>query len=164
MTIFKYAAPDLLDKDLVFDFIWFYSVFECALKQEGYLKSQKGIANADWKKFTIDIKDSFSKIEKDSFKKAIEYISENPPKQQYIQYSKLKWRNLNIKDKFSNEERVLLMVKTIRNNLFHGGKYQEGQILEVERSSELINAALEILLGCVSLHKGLTEKLEKYAV
>lgn len=42
------ATPDWLDRNLVLDFFWKFSVFECALKREGFLQmSRDGSAKPD---------------------------------------------------------------------------------------------------------------------
>jgi hypothetical protein len=53
------------------------------------------------------------------------------------------------------EHYVLELVKAVRNNLFHGGKYPEEHIEELERNAVLLRAALRILDGCYQLRPDL---------
>ncbi len=42
-------SPQQLERDLVFDFFWKFSVFECALKRERFLKiGRNNAAEPDW--------------------------------------------------------------------------------------------------------------------
>ena len=44
--------PTVLDRDLVLDFFWKFSVFECALKREGFLRvGRNDGAEPDWDGF-----------------------------------------------------------------------------------------------------------------
>lgn len=47
---------------------------------------------------------------------------------------------------------VLLYVRRIRNNLFHGGKFN-GHWFEPKRSEELLRHSLTILRGCLAASK-----------
>ena len=46
---------------------------------------------------------------------------------------------------------ALRLVCTVRNNLFHGGKYEGGLALEVARNKGLLEAALAVLSECYEL-------------
>jgi len=55
------------------------------------------------------------------------------------------------------EEFLVRLVRTIRNNLFHGGKfpYPDGPVQDVARDRELINSALVVLKEALALHPDL---------
>jgi len=60
--------PDALDRDLVLNFFWKFSVFECALKREGYLKpGWNNAAEPDWNRFGRDIQGRFQQISSPGF-------------------------------------------------------------------------------------------------
>jgi hypothetical protein len=54
----------------------------------------------------------------------------------------------------SEEEFVLRLVKTARNNLFHGASIRTGPVTEVARDKAILRAALKVLQGCYKLHPG----------
>ena len=148
------ASPDALDRDLVFDFFWRFSVFECALKREDYLKrGSYGSAQADWNAFAQTILGRFGAPCGDSLQEAINVLTVRPPRRQIVRDGRLAWEAVECRCSF--EAYVLTLVKTIRNNLFHGGKYPDGLIAEVERDRTLLQAALKVLECCYELHPGL---------
>ena len=51
----------------------------------------------------------------------------------------------------SEIEFLLRMVRTVRNNLFHGGKYNIEVHEEVERTELLLQNSLTILMACLRL-------------
>lgn len=51
----------------------------------------------------------------------------------------------------SNERYVLRLVTTIRNNLFHGGKYPKAPVSEVARNKKLLDAGIVVMNHCLEL-------------
>lgn len=152
--------PDALDRDLVLQFFWRFSGFECALKREGFLRQQRppdpgNTAEPDWKAFARAIHGRFGEVKKTSFQEAVAFLVRDPPRRQVVRDGSLGWQPLSRMDKDSDEDFLLLLVRTIRNNLFHGGKYPDGPIDEVARDQDLLRAALEVLEACYELHPGI---------
>ena len=58
---------------------------------------------------------------------------------------------------------MLRLLKTARNNLFHGGKYPDGPIEEVARDRDVLCAALAILDGLYELHDGVKRWIDEAA-
>jgi hypothetical protein len=64
----------------------------------------------------------------------------------------------------SDERYLLRLVRDVRNNLFHGGKYPaptgpvDGEVL---RNSKLLKACLTILDRCQSLHADVSRVFEE---
>lgn len=57
----------------------------------------------------------------------------------------------------------LLLLRTVRNNLFHGGKYPDGPVDEIPRNKAILGAALAVLEGCFELHPGVARRIEEAA-
>ena len=56
-------SASALDRELVFDFFWKFSVFECALKREGFLRARgNGAAEPDWGRFGREIQRQFARV------------------------------------------------------------------------------------------------------
>lgn len=53
----------------------------------------------------------------------------------------------------SDEQYVIELLKTVRNNLFHGGKYPDGPVEEIARNREILRASLVVLAGFYHLLK-----------
>jgi hypothetical protein len=155
------ARPDALDCDLVYKFFWQFSVFECALKREGFLKSRRdGSAWPDWDEFAKGISGSFSDVLSRDCQQAISVLTTAAPRKQVVVNGRLAWQVNKQGDGETFEAFVLRMVRTVRNNLFHGGKYPDGPIEEVARDRDLLRAGCHVLEECLKLHKGLARWAE----
>ena|ERR1017187_9715287 len=140
-------------RKLVFDFFWKFSAFECALKRGDYLRENREYADADWAKFGSDIDSRFSMVPSPGFQEAVAKIKRLSPQRQVNRGVRLAWEPVQKRDKDSEAAYILTLLKTVRNNLFHGGKYRDGSVIsEVARDRELLQAALTVLDGCFDLH------------
>ena len=115
-----------LDIDpIVVKFFVCYSQFEYALKELGYIIKSKNYMNdsvsVDWKKFVFEFKEDFNPENTPELKKSVRFLLEHPPEEQIVVNNKLKWRGLKLNNK-SPIDKLCLIIKTVRNNLFHGGK------------------------------------------
>lgn len=131
-------------------FFFRFSRAEYALKASRFLQNS-GEAKADWDKYANNIRDTFDANRTEELKNAVKYIKENPPKKQVVENGQLAWQQTD------NESMHLalflnVMVRRIRNNLFHGGKFQNGASDDISRDLQLINSANIILLEMVGLH------------
>jgi hypothetical protein len=154
--------PSALDQTLVFEFFWKFSAFECALKREGFLKPAP-YADPDWKAFGKTIRNDFQKIRLADFSKSVEMLKQLSPKRQINRNGKLAWESVTRTKVESEEEYVIKLLKIVRNNLFHGGKYPDGQIVEVTRDRNILRAALNVLNGCYELHPGIKNNIDEIA-
>jgi len=145
------VPPDALDRDLVFDFFWRFSAFECALKRTGFLSANPHVA-ADWRSFAKAIQGKFSTVEHFAFREAVDKLMRLSPKRQILENGKLDWEKIERKPGQSDEEFTVVLLKTVRNNLFHGGKYPGIHIDEIARDRDILAAASIILAGCYPLH------------
>ena len=144
--------PNLMTHELVFEFMWKFSAFECAMKRVGcYTPLDKdGPVSASWDLYANRLKE----IQPDwspSFLEAAGAIVKLAPKQQTVTDGKLGWSPVVRGDGESYARFALRLVCTVRNNLFHGGKYQDGLALEVARNKALLEAALAVLTECYEL-------------
>lgn len=144
--------PEALSEN-VCKFFWKFSVFECTLKTRGFLKGSEDYAQPDWDKFTKEIDGRFKEIRVTGFEEACRKLESKPPKRQMVKESRLGWREIKRKEGQSYDSYIIALVKTVRNNLFHGGKYPDGPVEEIERDNELIDAALVVLEGLSQLLK-----------
>lgn len=138
-------------ENLAAEFFKKFARCEFALKDGGFHKKQKTDAEPDWRSFAISIEDTLSedeleKPESEELKKAVYYILEHPPKKQVIENDKLKWRDANPSTD-SRADLILIHVRRVRNNLFHGGKFN-GIWFEPDRSELLIKHSAIILDAC----------------
>jgi hypothetical protein len=133
---------------LAFEFFYWFSRFEFCLKENGYLKSEKPGENAlpGWDKFV------------DEHAKAYELSSEAskllaaPPDRQVVGAGRaLEWKPVGFQDCKSDLAKVVRSVKTVRNNLFHGGKHGAAGWDDPKRAYSLIMMSRVVLESLVEL-------------
>lgn len=156
--------PNVLDGNLVLDFTWKFSVFECALKREGFLRRRRDNgAEPDWYRFGREMRGRFAQVSNPGFAEAVGKLQLLAPRRQVVCDGRLGWDAIVQRDDESEEMYVLRLPKAARNNLFHGGKYPDGPVEEVARDRDILRAALVILDGCYELHAGLPRWIDEAA-
>lgn len=138
-----------LDPDLVRLFFTAFSRAEYALKASGFVINVRGYASPDWKTFSQAIDDNFGQLctTDADLAASVTYLTAEPPKTQTCDSAPPK--NLRWSDDTGPAPRdtksVLQSMKTIRNNLFHGGKALPISKADRNRDNALIGHALVVL-------------------
>jgi len=128
-----------------------FARMEYALKAAGFHNGE-GRAEPNWDKFACTIQ---GQLEHDSvIAEAVKYMKEQPPKKQVVRDGLLEWEVA--KPSASETHELLLCVRRVRNNLFHGGKFN-GHWFAPERSETLLRNSLSILDACLRLSSELNE-------
>ncbi|NCU30123.1 hypothetical protein EOM60_06020 [Candidatus Saccharibacteria bacterium] len=154
--------PKDIDQGLVLEFFWKFSIFEYALKREGYLRSGRNRgAEPDWIKFGHDIRGKFDQVTTPEIKLAKDLLIKLSPQRQIVHDMELGWEPVVRQEEDSDEEFTLRILRTSRNNLFHGGKYPESSIREIARDREILKASLAILQGCYEIHTGIKSRIDE---
>lgn len=147
------GMPDILEH--AFQFFILFSRFECKLKHAGYFKPPCEPHKTDWRaapcwesfaRATGMTLEDLRQSKNEDLTESIQYLIDNPPKKQWIYHGKLGWKE-SIQPQSLNG--LLNCIKTVRNNLFHGGKGeipQCGQITETRRNKKLLAVSCVILL------------------
>ena len=135
---------------LIFFFIYLHKIFliKYALRIEYSLKAAsfhtgEGNANPNWTTFAHDIDSKFQAIQDKKLNEAKQYILSNPPKKQVIEQGNIAWSDAAPTPE-NGTDLLLLYVRRVRNNLFHGGKFN-GNWFAPERSEELLNSSIIVL-------------------
>lgn len=131
-----------------------FSRFEYALKAAGFHKGD-GTAEANWRAFAESVAALFDDPPDEDFKEAIAYVLEHPPNKQMIEDGVLSWEAATSQTDLRSD-RVLIYVRRVRNNLFHGGKFN-GRWFEPQRSAELLRHSLAILNACLAASEQVNE-------
>lgn len=156
--------PQALDRELVLDFFWKFSVFECALKRKGFLRTgPNNAAEPDWVRFGCEIQGRFSQVNLPGFKESVDRLQRLSPRRQVVRNHALGWDAVVRQAGDSEEAYVFRLLKTARNNLFHGGKYPDGPVQEIARDRDILRAASTILDGCYELHSGVRKWIDEAA-
>lgn len=145
------AIDALIPKDLqplVFWFLVTFSRFEYAIKRAGYITPR---AEPDWDRFARVHRNDFADDKTRAVKAACEYFERCPPRKQVRHGTVLSWSAPSFRGKQAQLQWLLLMVRRVRNNLFHGGKYPVAHDPDPERDPALLNHALIILHAALRL-------------
>ncbi|MDB5347273.1 MAG: hypothetical protein JWP89_5650 [Schlesneria sp.] len=121
---------------------------EYPLKASGYSKiGRRNEASADWDRFAKEVEQLISNPMSPALKEAIEFIFNAPPKKQVIVDGVLTWQ-VGGPPSSSRADELLVYVRRVRNNLFHGGKFN-GNWFAPQRSEDLLRHSLVILECCI---------------
>jgi len=128
-------------KNLAFEFFHRFSRFEFALKENGKVQSgPRGVAQADWGAFTRAYEADYQLSD------CAKELLGSPPDVQKVRDRRLvEWAPLNIDDGKSELSNLVLVVKTVRNNLFHGGKHSAAGWDNPDRVRFLLTRSIEVL-------------------
>lgn len=130
------------DRELAFKFFVIFSMFEHALKEAGFRHvGRNGDVHPDWDVFARSINDGFDANNPPELKAAIEYFLNHPPKKQVFRDSRLEFEETDRIEGISDTEWLSLLIRRVRNNLFHGGKVNYDR----HRDTLLIQFAIVIL-------------------
>ena len=163
-----------VNRELLLEFFLMFSRFEYALKDSGLFKrpnnneiknfKEKGVlpeAKPDWNKFATSLLNVFRIDRTKALKHACEYILDSPPIKQVIINDGIAWGTPLRPDSESEVVFFLRMVRCIRNNLFHGGKYNIEVHVDTQRTEMLLRSSLVILEECLSLATQVRQAFDK---
>lgn len=117
-------------------FFFSFSRIESALKEIDCWKVQNGGVAPDWNTFTVDHEADYA------LSAAGAELLRLEPKRQVAVDELLAWQPLTFGDGVSDLKKVITALKTVRNNLFHGGK--TGRDSE-QRTLDLMRAGTAVI-------------------
>jgi len=146
-----------INPELVADFFVIFSRFEYALKRSGYAGIYRDgeTVYPNWNKYARDIKGKLNMKRDNQLKEAVEYFKHHPPLRQIVRNNVLDWtKGKDDAEALSLEEYLVKTLKTVRNNLFHGGKFPNptGPIHEPSRDEKLLKSCLVVIDRLLRLH------------
>jgi hypothetical protein len=99
----------------------------------------------NWNRFVSNIKSKYYLPKSQQINDAIDYIIGQPPKIQILIDGRLTWRNRVFSSGDDEIIKLKLSICDIRNNLFHGGKFQGIYEEDVSRNYMLLRSSITIL-------------------
>ncbi|WP_044021721.1 hypothetical protein [Paraburkholderia graminis] len=128
--------------ELAFEFFYWFSRFEFALKECGYLKTRIAGSNAEpgWAKFVEQWQKQY-----ESSDEARRLLAKPPMRQVVGPGVQLQWKMVVLSEDLSELDRVSRLLRVARNNLFHGGKHGSEQWDSPERTESLLRDGRAIL-------------------
>lgn len=129
-------------KEASFEFFYWFSRFEFALKENKLLKNvvDGTYAEAGWVTLVEKYEESYIATEE-----TILLIKLHPQRQIVCETQGLRWKPVGTGHCKTELCKVVAMLLTVRNNLFHGGKHGNSSKEEQERDLLLINTSKTIL-------------------
>lgn len=141
-----------VDRRLAWHFFVFFSRMEYALKRTPrYLKNSPN-AEPNWDRFGSDHDDQFRQVPSPRLELAVEYFEASPPRKQIQVEGRMGWSEPRRRE--ANERQLtwlLLAIRTVRNNLFHGGKFPLIPMPDPSRDRDLLIHSLTILDAMLQL-------------
>lgn len=137
---------------LMLDFFIIFSRFECALKTSNFSIGDEDKVSANWDTFIASIRPNFKKDNNVQLSQAVDYLIQHPPRIQMIDNGQLGWRDRIFNPNEPEINKLSLSIRDIRNNLFHGGKFNGNYQAEISRNYILLEKAIIILNDWLSLN------------
>ncbi len=154
----------VVDRELVLEFFAYFSRFEYSLKRSGFLR-QGEKAEPNWDTYANSLRGRFKEVHAPRFREAVAFLLSAPPNTQVVSGNHLGWAESVRGNGEHDECYVLRLVRTVRNNLFHGGKYPypAGPMPDVARNRRLLEAAIAVLGECLDLSTPVRGAFEEVA-
>ena len=144
------------ERSLVTEFFGAFAHAEYVLKSLGYIRRGREDAQADWDVFANSIKTRFRPRASADLRQAWTALTNQPPRKQVILDGQLGWRDAPRPPGRPAAAWGLVLVRRVRNNLFHGSKFILGGAGQFTRDRELVSAALVVLQHAVGLARSRT--------
>lgn len=151
-----------VEEEVVMEFFVVFSRFEFALKKADYLRrGRDSIALPDWTDFESKYEDVFNPRREPQLNEACDYLYQNPPMRQVVVDKKLDFEIDPGLEERSWFKRATLAVRTVRNNLFHGGKFpNSGVVDDPARKTKLLRMCLRLLYEMLELAPDVKAKFD----
>lgn len=137
-----------MPRELACEFLAVFSRMEYALKATPpYVAGDENRADALWDRFANAMDAAFAAIPQEDkpFWEAVDYLLHHPPRKQVLRDGVLSFKDQVIDQNQTRAQQTFLMIRTVRNNLFHGGKHYPNGELERGRNERLVRSSLEVL-------------------
>lgn len=147
----SHSIFDLINvpRALTLEFLATFARFEFALKKAGYVRGNEARISPDWERFGRDVS-ALDAVALAPITRCCVYLQAHPPRKQVLIDGRLQWV-LRSRDAGSEVEDILLDIRTVRNNVFHGGKFPDGPIAEPLRDEQLITDCVTVLQSLLEL-------------
>ena len=152
-----------MPRELACEFLAVFSRMEYALKATpAYVGGDENRVDALWDRFANEINGAFEAISREDkeFWEAVDYLLSRPPRKQVLRDAVLTFKDKVIDQNQRKAQQTLLMVRTVRNNLFHGGKHYPDGEREQGRNELLVRHSLEILKRSSSLSPDVRQRYD----
>jgi len=147
--------------ELACEFLAVFSRMEHALKAGGFADGGENGIEPAWDRFANEIDSAFGKVGDKAFKEAVHFLLSKPPRRQVKKNGAIDFDDRKIDKAQTRTQQTLLMVRAVRNNLFHGAKHLPSGEREAGRNEALVSHALTVLNYCIPLHEDVRRNYEQ---
>jgi hypothetical protein len=128
--------------EAAFDFFFRFSRFEFCLKQHSYLKSTDPGKKAEpnWDKFVKKHRVAYT-----ATPNALALIRAKPRQQVVAANAGLGWKELQFEPNEYDLQKTTLLLRLVRNNLFHGGKQGDHHWDNAQKTVQLLKTSCAVL-------------------
>lgn len=145
-------------KDAAFEYFYWHSRFESALKENNFLESHVpgDKAKPGWKEFQEKHCSEYV-----ATPEASRLVELQPKRQVVTTDGELDWVPAGVLHCKDDLCRVVTMLRTVRNNLFHGGKHGDTEMDSKKRNLELLTIG-KLVLDQLAVMSGLENDYKRY--
>lgn len=145
-----------LDRELLLEFFVRFAKAEYALKRSGYILDRSDRAEPNWDAFASANESRFPATVTPEVREAVNFLLAQPPRKQVAPSGTLAWQST---ERHGEPELkwLLLLVRRVRNNLFHGGKFAAGPEHDLARRTDLIRSSILVLSHAMTLEANVAE-------
>jgi hypothetical protein len=134
-----------IPEPIALEFLGTFARCEYALKCTRYARGNENSVEANWDKYAKDINWHFRRVKDKTFQRAVDFLLNEPPRKQVLRKGHLVWHEAPPNPKWPKAQQALLMVRRIRNNLFHGAKVWSPEYDNRDRDIRLLRAGLAVM-------------------
>ena len=156
-----------IDREALLDFFVTFARVELALKSAGFFQhhpcpdpTDPPDASPDWDKFAISLRTVFCKDVNPNLYAACEDILLNPPWREVICNDSSMWRADPPPQELTPVESLLLSIRRLRNNLFHGASFSSVQGYDLTTTENLLKASVIVLKECLRVSPTVQKEYE----
>ena len=138
--------------ELAIEFLAVFSRLEYALKVTEFRQEGNGEAKADWKRFISEVDKTFEPNKNEQLSMVFNFLLETNLNYLCVDDKQIKWLPFLIPLESNQLNCVVLKIKQIRHNLFHGGKFAYDNSSNKNRDESLLTYAIILLLAIKSVN------------
>ncbi|HBP30920.1 MAG: hypothetical protein ACTIKR_11520 [Advenella sp.] len=144
-----------LPQGLTYEFLGTFARSEYALKCAGFARGNASTVEANWDEFSKAIDWHFRRVSDTELKDAVNFLLTDPPRKQILKEGSVIWKDSPPAKGLLKTQKTLLMVRRIRNNLFHGAKIWSPEYRNIDRDRDirLVQAGLTVLKRCILINQ-----------
>lgn len=132
--------------ELALKFFAVFSRFEYALKViPRFRRPGDGEAKADWLAFAAEVAPHFVPNKDPATSAAFTSLADANLRYFAVVDGEAKWRAFPVPEGISDAEKAIRLIRQVRNNLFHGGKYAPDPDSNPDRERRWVESSLAIL-------------------